>query len=363
MNADPVPPLATPALRIASMDANSVAAVTRLARAAWDRPDSEAYLRWRFEDAPGQEAAIALCGDECVATLFALNRRYLSADGEHDALELFDWYATEEWRPRGAGLRVLKHLMKDGRRLVALGGTPPARALFERLGWRAIDTAWRLNLPLRGRYFLQRGRGAGFSKAFDLIARPVFRTRARRARGVTLEPATTLSPAVDALVHAQRRFASLRLPDHRLHAWLLRAPAALGLYLTFHVRVGDRVAGWASARVHHAEGMRIGSLQEVFLADDAVQHYPAVVSSLCAILAGFEPDLLTAVTSCPDTLASLRGLRFRPDYDIPVYEWPARPSPPSGRTLADAGHAEWAFFPISTSAEASWLGQPAAGAR
>lgn len=363
MNAAPATPSPTPALRIASLDASTVAAVTRLARSAWDRPDSEAYLQWRYQHAPGQEAAVALCGDECVAMLFALQRRYLTSEGEHDALELFDWYATEEWRPRGAGLRVLKHLMKDGRRLMALGGTPPARALFERLGWRAVDTAWRLNLPLRGRYFLKRGRGPAFARTFDLLARAAFRPRARRAAGVTLEPATTLSPAVDDLVRAQRRFTSLRLPDHRLHAWLLDAPAALGLYLTFHVRVGEHVAGWASARVHHADGMRIGSLQEVFLADDAVGHYPAVVSSLCSILAGFEPDLLTAVTSCPDTLASLRALRFRPDYDIPVYSWPPAPQPPAGRTLADAGHAEWAFFPISTSAEAGWLGRTAAATR
>lgn len=365
MTADPspAPAHAAPSLRIARMDAGSLGAVMRLAGTAWDRPTSDAYLTWRYQEAPGQEAALALLGDECVGSLFALSRRYRTPDGEREALELFDWYATEEWRPRGAGLRVLKHLMKDGRQLLALGGTPPARALFERLGWRPIDVAMRLNLPLRGRYFTHRGRGAAFGTAFDLLARAAFRPRARRADGVVLEPTTNLSPAIDALVRTQRRFAFLRVPDHRMHAWLLSAPAALGLYLTFHVRIGEHVAGWATARVHHANGLRTGSLQEVFLADDAVRYYPAVVSTLCEVLAGFDPDVLTAVTSCPDTLASLRALRFRPDYDIPVYSWPTPSGASPGRALADAGHAEWAFFPIATAAEASWLERTDGAAR
>ncbi|MBX3173930.1 MAG: hypothetical protein KF709_05925 [Gemmatimonadaceae bacterium] len=341
-------------LRVVRLDDRSREAAIAFARSAWDRPCSDTYFDWRYrQDAP-QEAALAMNGDECVGGVFAFRRPYLTPDGERDCLEMFDWYADDVWRARGAGLRVIKEFMRDGRPLLALGGTPQARAIFERLKWTRLDTGWRLNLPLTGRYFRDRGRTAAFAAAFDLSARHLMVPRARASR-VQLVPAGTMSPSIAGMLRTQGRFAWIRLADPATDAWLRRAPASFGTLLGFHVRSGGRLVGWASARIYEASGLRTAAVQELFLADDATSLYGGAARELCRILVGFSPDVITAATSCRHSLAALQRLRFRRDYDLPIYCWTGTEVPTPAATLADGAHAEWAFFPLPTAAEAAWL--------
>lgn len=354
---EPAPDEATRPLTVVRLDDRSREAAIAFARTAWDRPTDAAYYDWRYrQDAP-QEAALAMHGDECVGGIFAFRRAYQTPGGDRDCLEMFDWYADDVWRARGVGLRVIKEFMRDGRPLMALGGTHQARAIFERLKWTRLDTGWRLNLPLSGRFFRARGRNAAFALAFDLSMRHVLRPR-RGSRAVELVPAATPGADVEAMIRAQRRFSWIRLTDPITDAWLRRAPKSLGTMLGFHVRRDGRLIGWAAARVYESQGLRTAALHELFLADDATALYGDAARALCRVLVGFDPDVITAATSCPDTIAALQALRFRRDYDLPIYCWTGAKAPAPAPTLADGAHAEWAFFPIPTAAEAAAMAAP-----
>jgi hypothetical protein len=129
----------------------------------------------------------------------------------------------------------------------------------------------------------------------------------------------------------------------------------MGLYLGFNLVAGGRMVGWAWTRILSANGMRVGDIQDLILADSALDLYPTAVAQIAAALAGFGLDAIFATTTCPDTQAALEGHRFRLDCTLPIYGWlPGRTAPPSA--LITSSHAEHAFFPAPNAAESAWAG-------
>lgn len=337
-------------MRIEELDASNRAAAIALARAAWDRPTADAYFAWRYGSAPTQEAALALVGGSCVATMFALRRTYRAPDGEREALEPYSWHADPAWRARGAGLRVVKHWMAGSRPLLALGGTAAATSLFARLRWARLCTGGTFVLSLHGRHLRARGRGWAFATLFELVVRHHFTPR-RATGAVTADVVPEPGPSAMAIARAQRRFAWMRLPDPATWRWLASAPGPLGRYLAFHLRIDGEVVGWATARVHHAGGVLCAELQECFLSDEARAHYPDAIRTLCVRLVGFGVDAIRCVTTCPDTMAALHGLHFRRDIEEQVYAWDGGRPVDAVPALFDGGHADRAFFPVPSGAE------------
>lgn len=327
----------------------------RFACEAWDRPNDAPYLGWRYQACPAQEAALAVHGPDVVASMFAMRRTYLAGGSEVECLEPYDWFADDVWRPLGAGLRVVKHLMKGPRPILALGGTDAAKALFLRLGFTEIAVATRFNLPRRGRYFTVRGRHPLFALAFDLLGRPLYRPSRRPETTVQLERTKELSPEIVGIAREQQRFSLMRLPDVGWWRWLSDAPPSMGTFLAFHVTLGGRLIGWITARVFSAGGLKVGAIQELFLRDDAVDFYQDTVRAVSVALDEFDVDVISTVTSCPHTTDALRRLRFRIDEHQSLFSWWPGGAAPQGAALADGGHAEWAFFPVPSAAEAASL--------
>ena len=295
---------------------------------------------------------LALAGDECVAKMFSLRRTYRTPAGDRSCLEPFEWYANECWRPAGAGLRVVKRLMADGRPLVALGGTELAASLIKRLGWTKVGTVGTYVLPLAGAYLRSRGRNAVFAGAFNLVGRRYFHPTVNAGSPVQLRPVTALGPAALQIARRQQRFAWMRIPDEPTAAWLGRASAEVGRFSTSEVLVSGEVVGWISTRTYTTRGVRSGALQEIFLCDDARSWYPDTVRAASVALAAQGVDVIGCVTSCPDTAAALRSLRFRHDSEEGGFVWMGGDPVPAGPALLDGGHADRAFFPISTASEA-----------
>lgn len=331
--------------------ANRDAAIA-LAREAWEGPMDDAYLTWRYRSAPTQEAVLALVGDACVAMMFALRRSYRTPDGDREVLEPFSWHAAPEWRARGAGLRVVRHWMAGNRPLVALGGTGIATRMFERMRWSPLGVGGCFVLPLHAPFLRARGRGPGFAALFEWVGRHYFRPRAGSG-AVVAHLVDEPGPSASRIAMEQRRFGWMRLPDALTWRWLASAPAPLGRYLAFHLHVDGETVGWATARTHRSGGAHRAELQECFLRDDACAHYPEAVRSVCVQLAALGVDVIRCVTTCPDMIEALRGLRFRHDNEEPVFAW--GPSGPAtvGRALIDGGHADRAFFQLPTRAEAT----------
>ena len=339
-----------PPLRIEEFAPQNRDAAIALARAAWDRPTDDAYLAWRYGSAPTQEAALALVGDACVATMFALRRTYRTPERDRDALEPFSWHAAPEWRPRGAGLRVVKHWMAGARPLIALGGTGIATRMFERLRWSRLGTGSCYVLPLHAPFLRARGRGAGVAALFERVVRHYFTPRAGKGT-VVAQVVEEPGPVASRIAGEQRRFGWMRLPDAPTWRWLASAPTPLGRFIAFHLRVDGETVGWATARAHRSGGVYRAELQECFLRDNACAYYPEAVRSVCVHLAGVGVDAIRCVTSCPDMVAALRGLHFRHDNEEPVFVWDPRGPATIAPSLIDGGHADRAFFPVPTRAE------------
>lgn len=338
------------------------AAVIALARESWDRPTDDEYYAWRYGSAPTQEAALAFVGESCVATMFAIRRTYGSPDGEREVLEPFEWHAHPAWRSEGAGLRVVKHWMAGERPLLALGGTDAATRLFARLRWSRLSTGGTYVLPLHAPFLSARGRGRLFTSLFERVVRHYFTPR-RDSPVVRLVRVSEPGPEALAIARAQRRFDWMRLPDVATWRWLASAPAALGRFIAFHIIVDGQVIGWSTARVYRVGGVTCGQIHECFLRDEARAHYPDAFHAVCASLARMPVDAIRCVTNCPDTIAALRGLRFRHDNDEPVFLWNGGRPVAVGSALIDAGHADRAFFPVPTSADAAESLRASAGAR
>jgi hypothetical protein len=297
---------------------------------------------------------------DCVACVFALRRLYWTPAGDVECLEPFDWFTLEAWRPKGAGLRVMKRFMTGSRPLFALGGSAAAQNLFTRLGWRPLCTTKRMVLPLTGRYLAWRGRGPLVTRGFDLAARRFYAPRRPARRGLRLEPSGSPGPAFGAIIERQRRFDCVARPDPSLLRWLRDAPPGMGEYIGFNLLAGHAMVGWAWARVLTAGGLRFADLQDLLLADEARDLYPLAVRHMAAVLAGFDLDAIFATTSCPDTLTALEQARFRFDDALPVFAWWPGADLPT-RPLISGSHAEHAFFPTPTAAESAWAASPPPG--
>jgi hypothetical protein len=147
----------------------------------------------------------------------------------------------------------------------------------------------------------------------------------------------------------------MRVPDRPTAEWFARAPSAMGRFWTNEVQLDGEVVGWVSGRVYRASGVLQGDLQEVFLRDEARQWYSAVVRAECVALAEEGVDVVKCVTSCPDTIAALRALRFRHDHRERGFVWAGGGPVIDGPALFNGGHADRAFFPLPTAAEAAGL--------
>jgi hypothetical protein len=338
-------------LIVESLAPRHYGAVVDLSAVAWDRSRSGETAMWRYVQCPTLEGSVALHGGRCVACVFAMRRTYWSPGGDVEVLEPFDWFTTEEWRPRGAGLRVMRHLMSGPLPLVAMGGSADGQKLLARLGWKHLWTAKGLQLPLTGRYLASRGRSRIVARGFDLLGRPFHRPRRLRRGDLRVEPAATPGPRLEEIMRRQGRFGLVPRPNAAVLQWLRNAPAENGLYFGFNVLLQDEMVGWAWARVATSAGLRLGHFQDLLLSDEARHLYPAVVRKVASSLAGFGLDAVLAASSCPDTLAALAAARFRLDNVIPVYVWG---DVPPGVALITGSHAEHAFFPGPTARDAVW---------
>ena len=341
-----------PSLRVHSLSSETIPAAIRLSQQLWDRPTDATYLAWRYADAPTQEAALAMVGEECVATMFGLRRTYRTPNGDLECLEPFEWFASERARASGAGLRVVKSLMAGERPLVTLGGTAAATALFKRLGWTLLCTGERWVLPLRGASLRARGRSRVVSWAFDRLARHYFTPRAPSEARVNLRPIEAVSAEIREIAQSQQRFEWMRIPDPETQSWLAGAPRLMGKFSTSEVLYDDRVVGWVLLRAYPAAAVRRGDIQELFLADDARHLYEATLRAASQLLIADGVDALTCITTCPDTIAALHRLRFRLDEEEPVFAWHGGRSLSTGPALVNGAHADRAFFPLPTAAEA-----------
>jgi len=305
-------------------------AVARFSERYWNRPTTPQFMRWRYIDSrPFARTIVALNDGECIATVSALEKQYLVAGVPTRVLEVFDWHCLPEFRSAGAGLRVMRAMMRQPEPLLSIGGTPDVIATIPRMGWRKIGTARVFELPMGGRrlslWLRDRVRipDGVTRKPLQAIAAVWFKPRNRRAPpSGQLVPVSGVGAQIVGLYRQSTVYGFVQEPRPALVRWMTTCEASNGAYLTLCFAVEGNLCGWVLARVYQRGGEVEAALLDVFAPKPDVATYEWMVREASAALAGFEPWLIRARATCPLLRAALHRARFvEKSEGVPLHLW------------------------------------------
>ena len=329
-----------------------LSAVQRFSEQAWKRPQSDAFYRWRYLDAPGHRSFLALLDRECVAMLSGFERRYRFGYERVTVLETCDWFCLPRFRPSGLGLRVMLYAMGYPYPLLAVGGTKDTVSLLPRLGWRRLGVATRYSLPMHGRVIAELlKRRYGVPRIFgDITAKWIMRLLHRGARASTPLGAVTVvdagvSPEIEALYGGQLGYGTIPLYDQEYVRWLVDALCDMGRFVLLCFRISNELRGWALLRVYSNSRGRELVCVEIFAPcpDEAI--YAWMVSEIVSIGKILQVDRVTAQTTCPVLAAGLRRNRFLEVEKVPIWIWARDAKVPRFPLLLGFNAADGALLP------------------
>lgn len=296
----------------------------------WSRPTGDTYYDWRYlAPAAFSRLFLAMRGEECVGTLFALRKTWRVRGEARPCLEVFDWHSLAEVRGSGAGIRLMRAMMRSPERIFSIGGTADVHSTLPLMGWQHLGTATAFELPLSAALLgdrLHRARGVPrvlARAAFAPLAGPLFAPRRSPAPAhgeVSLSD--TLSPDVGALYDGDTGYDLVQQPQPEVLAWLT-ASRWSGRWHYLHFRVGGRLRGWAMIRLYAGKTGLQASLVELFAPRPDVALCAWMVSEACLAAAAERPTRILARATCPVLREALTRNRFRrAGVDSPIHSWP-----------------------------------------
>ncbi len=301
-------------------------AVRRFAAATWpERVQSEAFLRWRYDECPVLRGYLALRDGECLAMVTALQRPYRIGSDSVEVRESFDWYCLPRYRGSGLGVRVLKRLMEDPEPVVVIGGSDDTRELLPKLGFRIPDTLVPYTLPLGSErvseILAERAKiPPALTRAGFALLRPwLFAPRRRRAPAdARVLPVAALGPEIDGLYRAARQgvVPLWRVPQLR---WLASGFPGLGHFVALYFAQGEALRGFSLLRIFPTPGGSAAQLVDLFAPEPDPDLFTWMVSETSCVAAGFAADVLTAYTTSPELGLALRRNRFRRGVGLPIH--------------------------------------------
>ncbi len=326
--------------------------VGRFSARTWKRPSDEAFLRWRYLEAPGQKTFLVLRDGECVAMLSAISRPFRVAGQSVRIWETFDWYTLPELRLSGLGIKLLRNLMKHPDPILAAGGSADTRALLPRLGWRDLAESHRWVLPLRGQHYAEvlearvRLPRAITTLPLDLLTRGWFRPRSRAAppQGRVI-PVASVGPEVQSLYDGETGYGTHPVADPAQLRWMSSGYPGTGLFCALYFAIGDELRGWALVRVFNAGQQRVASLVDIFAPRPTTELYTWMVSEAAAGVSGHGAVRFGARSTCPILNAALRANRFLERDRSPVRYWSGSGVELSTPLHVTMNHQDEAFRP------------------
>jgi hypothetical protein len=302
--------------------------VIGFSKAYWKRPTSEAFFDWRYlQPAAITRMFIALRGEECVGMLSALRKVYRLHGEVVPCLETFDWHALAEVRSTGVGIRLMRAMMRQPERIVAVGGTSDVHAALPLLGWQDIGVAQAYELLVGIDLIaerLERTRKVPQGLTRALLA-PVPRTvfgprRAAPPAGGEMRLAERPGDAVSALYAEPTGRDLVQQPDQQVLDWML-ASRWSGKCQCLHFLIDGRLRGWAMTRVHVGNHGLQGTILDMFAPEPAL--YRWMVSEAAVSLLAARPRSIVARASDPALQRALAATGFRhAGVDAPARTWP-----------------------------------------
>lgn len=352
----PSPPAAMPeGIEIVPFRPGHLPGVVRLGERAWGRPRSKEFYRWRYLECPVLDVHLnARRGEECLATVSAMRRRYRTGNGTVDCLEVLDWYCLPEHRGKGIGVQVMEALMKRPEPLLVVGGTPSTLRILPRLGWGTLAFSHPFILPLRGRPMgaeLRRRRGVPAplgTGLFTLGTWTLLRPRIRPPPpGGSMMLAEGIRDDVDCLYEGPLGYGAVQMPDSSQRRWIQSPHGGAGRYLSIQFTVGSRLRGWALGRVFPTEDGMEAAIVDIFTPRPALDLYEWMVSAMVSRLAEFRPGLIRARATCPVLGRALGRNRFLKGKANPVLFWPGQGAPLPGGIHMVRNTADEPFRPYA----------------
>ena len=299
----------------------------RFSEAYWDRPRTEQFYRWRYlQSMPFSRTFIAHNDTDCLGLVAAFRKRYIINGAPTDCLELFDWHALPGFKGSGVGIRVVRALMREGVRVIGLGGTADVLKALPAMGFQQLGGATNFELPLVGRAIEE-----GFRKRVPIkvpgerwllnaLTRAWYQPRRRMGEGVT--PVAMLGEEVADLYSDRVGYDVVQVPNLEYQRWLSSGYPFTGAYSYWYFVADGKIRGWAMTRVYDADGRREAAIVDLFTPNPTAELYRRMVADLSSALAGVGPDLIRVRTSCPLLQASLLRNRYRPGRTVPIFTWP-----------------------------------------
>jgi hypothetical protein len=305
-------------------------AVRAFSESYWARPRTDAYYEWRYLRPLGfSRMFVALRGEECVGTLFALRKSWRVRGELQPCLEVFDWHSIAEVRGSGAGIRLMRAMMRPGERIFSIGGTADVHSTLPLMGWQHLGTAAAWELPLSPALLadrLHRARGVPrllARAAFAPLAGPLFAPRRIRPPGRgEVSVADAPSPEVASLYEGETGYGLVQQPDPEVLGWLT-ASRWSGRWRFLHFRLDGRLRGWAMTRLYEGKTGLQASLVEVFAPRADAMLYAWMVSEACLDVLPDRPTRILARATCPVLRGALARNRFRhAGVDAPLHTYP-----------------------------------------
>lgn len=339
-------------------------AVQRFSELHWSRPRTTAYYRWRYLDSgPFSKMFLALRGNECLGTLFALRKRYLVAGRETPCLEVFDWHSLPEQRGTGVGVRLMRAMMRQPERVISVGGTPIVHSALPAMGWQRLPSARMFELKtstdaladaLRRRISLP---SSTTRVPLGLLARTWFRPRRRKppSRGLALAVAM-VGDEVGQLYEGNTGYGLLQVPDRDVVRWFTSGYPGSGSFGFLYFVIDGHLRGWSMTRVYETQRGREASILELFAPSPDTALYTWMVSEAASSILGFDPRVIRALASCPILQAALRRNRFvETSEDTPVMTWPTGLTDRLGPVHVTLNHSDEPLRPYPSPHAASAL--------
>lgn len=344
--------------RVEGFAASHLPLVAAFSRRYWTRPQTESFFNWRYLDAlPLGAMFVAVTDDECLGQICSLRKQYLIEGEQVPCLEIFDWHSLPGLKGSGVGVRVMRALMREGVRLMGVGGTPDVLRALPAMGWQTIGQALTFELPLVGEVLLPglRERAAyripGERLALNAATALWFRPKVRAFDGRAVQVAQ-IGVEVQDLYRGDTGYDVLQVPNEAMLKWTTAGHPGTGAYRIWYFTVQGRLRGWALTRLYETEEGREAAIIEIFapLADVAL--YAWMVSEVATSLAADRPRIIRARATCPVLQGALSANRFRVGLPVPVHTWP-KLAPAERRLHITLNHSDAPFRPYPTAQTAT----------
>lgn len=305
--------------------------VRRFSESYWKRPTEDAYFDWRYlQPLAFSRMFVALRGDdECAGTLFALRKTWRLRGEPLPVLEVFDWHALAELRGAGAGIRLMRAMMKQPERIWSVGGTGDVHATLPLMGWQDVTVAKGYELLVGRRLMAERVRHARgvppalTRAALTLVPRSVFGPRLAPApANAEVSASAEIGDDVLALYEGDTGYDCVQQPVPEQVHWMMRGRWS-GTFRILRFRVDGRLRGWALIRTHVGGHGRQGMIVELFAPRPDVALYRWMVGECSTRLLEDRPERVATRASCPVLQQALVATGFRrAPIEVPVRTWP-----------------------------------------